>query len=79
MLTQVLTLNSPAEKIFWKQVENKLEKFVKGRHSLEQLSSRQSIRPLSLPFLLRTSGKWTDTATMLRLEKYGRIDTSLRI
>ena len=34
-------------------------------------------RPLSVPFLLRTSGKGTDTATMLRLEKYGRIDFSL--
>ena len=33
--------------------------------------------PLSVPFLLPTSGKGTDTATMLRLEKYGRIDFSL--
>ena len=34
-------------------------------------------RPLSVPFLFRASGKGTDTATMLRLEKYGRIDFSL--
>ena len=31
-------------------------------------------RPLSVPFLFRSSGKETDTATMLRLEKYGRIE-----
>ena len=33
-------------------------------------------RPLSVPFLFRTSGKGTDMATPLRLEKYGRIDFS---
>ena len=32
-----------------------------------------SSRPLSVTFLFRTSGKETDMATMLRLEKYGRI------
>ena len=30
------------------------------------------IRPLSVPFLFRASGKGTDMATMLRLEKYGK-------
>ena len=34
-------------------------------------------RPLSVPFLFRASGKGTDKATMLRLEKYGRIKFSL--
>ena len=34
-------------------------------------------RPLSVPFLFRTSGKGTDTATPLGLEKYGRIDFAL--
>ena len=43
---------------------------------LKRLPSSQA-RPLSVPFLLRTSGKGTDTATMLRLEKYGRIDFPL--
>ena len=36
------------------------------------------VRPLSVSFLFRTSGKGTDMATMLRLEKYGRIDFSPR-
>ena len=35
-------------------------------------------RPLSVPFLLRTSGKGTDVATPLGLEKYGRIDFALK-
>ena len=35
-----------------------------------------AIRPLSVPFLFRTSGKGTDMATPLGLEKYGRIDFS---
>ena len=35
------------------------------------------VRPLSVSFLFRTSGKETDRATPLRLEKYGRIDFSL--
>ena len=35
------------------------------------------LRPLSVPFLFRAAGKGTDTATMLRLEKYGRIKFSL--
>ena len=34
-------------------------------------------RPLSAPFLFPTSGKGTDMATPLGLEKYGRIDFSL--
>ena len=34
-------------------------------------------RPLSAPFLFRTSGKGTDMATPLGPEKYGRIDFSL--
>ena len=34
-------------------------------------------RPLSVSFQFRASGKETDMATMLRLEKYGRIDFSL--
>ena len=33
-------------------------------------------RPLSVPFLFRASGKGTDTATMLRLEKYGKWTTT---
>ena len=37
----------------------------------------QEGRPLSVSFQFRTSGKETDMATMLRLEKYGRIDFSL--
>ena len=35
------------------------------------------IRPLSVPFLFRTSGKGTDVATPLGLEKYGRTNFSL--
>ena len=34
-------------------------------------------RPLSVPFIIRTSGKGTYTATTLELEKYRRIDFSL--
>ena len=34
-------------------------------------------RPLSVPFQFRTSGKGTDTATPLGVEKYGRINFSL--
>ena len=34
-------------------------------------------RPLSAPFLFRTSGKGTDMVTPLGPEKYGRIDFSL--
>ena len=40
-------------------------------------NSLYPIRPLSVPFLFRASGKGTDMATMLRLEKYGRIKFSL--
>ena len=40
-------------------------------------SSPSSPRPLSAPFLFRTSGKGTDMATPLGPEKYGRIDFSL--
>ena len=36
----------------------------------------QRARPLSVPFLFCSSGKGTDTATMLRLEKYGRIEST---
>ena len=39
--------------------------------------SREKSRPLSAPFLFRTSGKGTDLATPLGPEKYGRIDFSL--
>ena len=35
-------------------------------------------RPLSVPFLLRISGKGTDVATPLGLEKYERIDFALK-
>ena len=34
-------------------------------------------RPLTVPFQLRTSGKGTDMATPLGLEKYERIDFAL--
>ena len=34
-------------------------------------------RPLSVPFLFCSSGKGTDTATPLGVEKYGRINFSL--
>ena len=44
------------------------------RHKME---NRDSIRPLSVCFLFRTSGKQTDTATPLSMEKFGRIDFSL--
>ena len=37
----------------------------------------EKARPLSVPFLIRTSGKGTDTATTLELEKSRRIDFSL--
>ena len=36
------------------------------------------IRPLSVPFLFCVLGKGTDRATILRLEKYGRINFTLR-
>ena len=39
--------------------------------------NRSQVRPLSVPFQLRTSGKGTDMATPLGPEKYGRIDFSL--
>ena len=39
--------------------------------------SVSNTRPLSAPFLFRTSGKGTDMATPLGPEKYGRIDFSL--
>ena len=35
------------------------------------------IRPLTVSFLIRASGKETDMATPLGLEKYGRIDFTL--
>ena len=35
------------------------------------------LRPLSVSFQFRASGKETDMATPLGLEKYGRIDFSL--
>ena len=44
------------------------------RNVLQQNIRKHIFRPLSVPFLFRSSGKETDTATMLRLEKYGRIE-----
>ena len=43
----------------------------------ENQRKRNQVRPLSVPFLIRTSGKGTDTATTLELEKSRRIDFSL--
>ena len=43
----------------------------------DESSSDPAGRPLSAPFLFRTSGKGTDMATPLGPEKYGRINFSL--
>ena len=41
------------------------------------LPNSMSFRPLTVSFLIRASGKETDTATPLGLEKYGRTDFTL--
>ena len=62
--------------------ENLWEEMTRTRHLVNGAricgTSLALGRPLSVPFLLRTSGKGTDVATPLGLEKYGRIDFALK-
>ena len=53
------------------------EEGTRGEGEEEALQVR-STRPLSVPFLLRISGKGTDVATPLWLEKCERIDFALK-
>ena len=51
--------------------------FAQSCDKSEAVTTPTNTRPLSAPFLFRTSGKGTDMATPLGPEKYGRIDFSL--